>query len=89
MRGSSIQLAGSTLPCPGHVCAFFSSKAEEDAAYLPFMAEGIAAGDKCVHSDVDIAHPSIRDHGQHSAGESFLRAARRPPAGNSQQQASG
>jgi hypothetical protein len=45
----TVQLAGATQTCPCHACAFFRSKEEENAVLLPFMAEGIAVGDKCVN----------------------------------------
>jgi hypothetical protein len=43
--------------CPCHACAFFSSRQEENAVLLPFMAEGIAAGDTCVN----ILDPGARE----------------------------
>jgi hypothetical protein len=45
----TVNLARRRQPCPCHVCAFFSSKEEEDSVMLPFMAEGFTAGDKLVH----------------------------------------
>jgi hypothetical protein len=45
----TVQLGGMTQACPCHVCAFFGSKEEENATLLPFMAEGIAADDKCIN----------------------------------------
>jgi hypothetical protein len=45
----TVELAGTRLLCPAHVCAFFSSQEAEDAVYLPFMQAGMAAGEKCVH----------------------------------------
>ena len=45
----TVQLAGAVQTCPCHACAFFRSREEEHAVLLPFMAEGIAAGDKCVN----------------------------------------
>lgn len=45
----TVRIAGTTQVCPCHACAFFGSKEEEYAVLLPFMAEGIAAGDKCVN----------------------------------------
>lgn len=50
MAGAAmLELAGKLSPCPCHVCAFFHSKEQEEAILLPFMAEGIAAGDKCIN----------------------------------------
>jgi hypothetical protein len=44
----TVQLADTAVTCPCHASAFFNGKDEENAVLLPFMAEGIAAGDTCV-----------------------------------------
>ena len=44
-----LKLAGRQTACPCHVCAFFYSKEQEESMLLPFMTEGIAAGDKCIN----------------------------------------
>jgi hypothetical protein len=44
----SVNLAGATLSCRCHVCAFFSSREEEYEIMIPFLKEGLAAGDKTV-----------------------------------------
>jgi hypothetical protein len=44
-----LELAGKVTPCPCHVCALIHSKEQEEAILLPFMAAGIAAGDKCIN----------------------------------------
>jgi hypothetical protein len=49
MQANTVNLAGKRQPCPCHVCAFFMSKEDEYSVLLPFMAEGIAAGDKCIN----------------------------------------
>src|SRR5688572_19894590 len=41
-----VQLAGSTLDCSCHACAFFHSNEDEYRTLLPFLKEGIEAGDK-------------------------------------------
>jgi hypothetical protein len=41
-----VHLAGSTLDCSCHACAFFHSREEEEQILLPFVKEGIEAGDK-------------------------------------------
>ena len=56
-RHKSTRLAGATVPCPCHACAFFSSKDEEYRVMLPFMAEGFEAGDRLVN----IIDPRDRD----------------------------
>jgi hypothetical protein len=45
----SVHLAGSTLNCSCHACAFFSSREEEERVLLPFVKEGIEAGDRFFH----------------------------------------
>ena len=44
-----VHLAGSTLNCSCHACAFFYSREEEERILLPFVKEGIEAGDKFFH----------------------------------------
>lgn len=37
------------MPAPGdHVCGFYYGEAERDAVLLPFLRNGVLAGDKCV-----------------------------------------
>jgi MEDS: MEthanogen/methylotroph, DcmR Sensory domain len=55
----SIHLAGSTRKSPLHACAFFASREDEYRVLLPFMKEGIEAGDKCVNI-LDKAHRAER-----------------------------
>jgi hypothetical protein len=44
-----VHLAGSPLTCATHACAFFHSCEEEERVLLPFVQEGIEAGDKLFH----------------------------------------
>jgi len=44
-----ISLAGSQLGETRHVCAFFNSDEEEYRVLLPFIKDGLKAGDKAVH----------------------------------------
>jgi hypothetical protein len=44
------QLCGALLGARAHVCAFFRDKNEEARALLPFIKEGLAAGEKIVHT---------------------------------------
>jgi len=44
----AVHLAGSTLDCACHACAFFHSREDENRVLLPFAKEGIEAGDKLV-----------------------------------------
>lgn len=51
--GSSHQeatLCGTPLGPRAHICAFFRSDIEEDHALLPFIKEGLAAGEKVFHT---------------------------------------
>ena len=45
----TFSIGRTTRVCPCHACAFFTSKEEEYRVMLPFMAEGLEAGDKLVH----------------------------------------
>jgi hypothetical protein len=47
--GAPIKFAGSTLGDFHHICAFFSSQDEEYRTTLPFMRDGLAAGDRLVN----------------------------------------
>ena len=42
-------LARATVNCRCHVCAFFDSRDDEYSVMLPFMKEGINAGDRAVY----------------------------------------
>jgi hypothetical protein len=44
-----INLAGTVLNGSGHFCAFFHNREEELRTLLPFILEGLAAGEKAVH----------------------------------------
>ena len=41
-----VRLAGRTLRENRHICAFFHSKAEQDAVLMPFFKEGLERGEK-------------------------------------------
>jgi hypothetical protein len=49
-RLSQPQLCGALLGARAHVCAFFRDENEEARALLPFIKEGLAAGEKIVHT---------------------------------------
>jgi MEDS: MEthanogen/methylotroph, DcmR Sensory domain len=49
---STVNLAGSDLICPCHVCAFYNGAAEQYEALVPFLKDGLEAGDR-VMSIVD------------------------------------
>jgi hypothetical protein len=44
-----VHLAGSALERQRHVCAFFDTRDEEYRVLLPFVQEGLSAGDKGFH----------------------------------------
>ena len=51
----AVKFAGRDFPLNRHVCAFFYSKEEEYRVLLPYVGEGIRAGDKAFHI-VDPGH---------------------------------
>ena len=71
----SIQLAGVGHNCPLHACAFFASQDEEDRVLLPFMKEGIDAGDMCVNI-INKAHREERLRRLAEAGIDVAKAER-------------
>jgi hypothetical protein len=46
---SAVTLGRVTLNCRCHVCAFFSSREDEYDLLLPFIPEGLGAGDRAIH----------------------------------------
>jgi hypothetical protein len=59
MKGvpAPISLAGSQLGETRHVCAFFNDDEEEYRVLLPFIKDGLKAGDKAVHVLNPAQHP--------------------------------
>lgn len=45
---STVNLAGSAVVCPCHVCAFYRGADERDAALIPFIKEGLDAGERAL-----------------------------------------
>lgn len=45
-HAQDVTLAGRTVPCKQHVCAFFNSKEEEYRVLLPFFKEGFERGER-------------------------------------------
>lgn len=62
-----IRLAGSTLGCRAHICAFFNSSDEAYRVLLPFVREGLERGEKAVHT-VDPRRRQEHMHRLASAG---------------------
>lgn len=69
-----IPFAGSQLTGVRHVCAFFNSADEEYGVLLPFIRDGIAAGEKAIHV-VDQARHT--DHLHRLSGAGIDHAAAR------------
>jgi hypothetical protein len=63
----SVTLCGHTLDGPAHICAFFESREEQYDCLLPYLAEGIAEGDRVI-SVVDGAQLSDHFDRMRSAG---------------------
>jgi hypothetical protein len=59
VRAGETRLAASVLNDKHrhHLCAFFHDKDEEFRTLLPFVADGLAAGEKAIH----VVHPRNRD----------------------------
>ena len=47
-RLESLTILNRSVPSGTHICAFFSGPAERDEIVMPFLAEGIRAGQKCI-----------------------------------------
>jgi hypothetical protein len=52
-----VMLAGVSLGRSRHVCAFFDDKDQEIDVLLPFVREGLEAGEKAIH----VVDPDLRD----------------------------
>jgi hypothetical protein len=49
MTGSvPLGILGHSVPIGSHICAFYSGPAERDELVLPFLAEGLRSGQKCI-----------------------------------------
>ena len=49
MTGSgAVTIMNRSVPIGTHICAFYSGPAGRDEAVMPFLAEGIRAGQKCI-----------------------------------------
>lgn len=49
VKNSEVKLAGATIERSCHACAFFHTKEEYYSVLLPFIKDGILAGDKAFH----------------------------------------
>lgn len=49
MTRHSIRLCGQEIDRPGHVCAFFSSREEEYETLIPYLKDGVEAGEQVLN----------------------------------------
>jgi hypothetical protein len=49
MPRRSIRLCGQEIEQPGHICAFFSSRDEEYETLIPYLKEGVDAGEQVLN----------------------------------------
>jgi hypothetical protein len=49
MSRHSIRLANQDIEQPGHICAFFSSRAQEYETVLPYLRDGLDAGERVIN----------------------------------------
>jgi len=58
----ALGINGLSIPPGTHICAFFRGVAERDEIMVPFLREGMRAGDKCmciIDDDVDGVHTAL------------------------------
>lgn len=46
---TTVRLCGHDIPRPGHICAFFNSREEEYSTLLPYLKQGVEAGDDVIN----------------------------------------
>lgn len=78
---------GLSIPAGTHICAFFRGTAERDQIMVPFVTEGLRAGDKCtciiddevdamrtaLGANVDLSHVTAEQLAIQSSAETYLR----------------
>jgi hypothetical protein len=55
----SIRLCGQEIDQPGHICAFFNSREEEYGTLIPYLKDGVDAGEQVVNV---LDETRLRDH---------------------------
>jgi hypothetical protein len=55
----SIRLCGQEIDQPGHICAFFSSRNEEYETLIPYLKDGVDAGEQVLNV---LDEDRLRDH---------------------------
>jgi hypothetical protein len=61
----TVHLCGRDIPRPGHVCAFFDSRDEEYSVLLPYLREGVMAGEDVLNV---LDEARLPDHRSRLAG---------------------
>lgn len=59
MTRRSIRLCGQEVDQPGHICAFFSSRDEEYETLIPYLKDGVDAGEQVLNV---LDEGRLRDH---------------------------
>ena len=59
MTRRSIRLCGQEIDRPGHICAFFSSREEEYETLVPYLRDGVDAGEQVLNV---VDESRLRDH---------------------------
>lgn len=67
------RVCGALLGARAHICAFFRDTNDEDRALLPFMKDGLAAGEKVIHT-IDPAKRADKINRLGAAGIDFAAA---------------
>jgi hypothetical protein len=82
---ATVGVMGVALAPGDHVCAFYPGAAERNEILIPYLQEGLDAGDKCICIVSDAAAPdrdldSVRCHSHHSdqlavdcSGDTYLK----------------
>jgi hypothetical protein len=73
VRGHSIRLCGQEIDRPGHVCAFFTSRDEEYETLIPYLKDGVEAGEQVLN---------VLDEARLSDHRARLEAAGLPTSGS-------
>jgi MEDS: MEthanogen/methylotroph, DcmR Sensory domain len=76
----SMGLPGVSLAPGDHICAFYRGSAERDDILVPYLREGLRAGDKCICvTDDPLADDSVRNLATESAADPDLAGGHLQP----------
>jgi hypothetical protein len=67
MSRPSIRLCGQEVDQPGHICAFFTSREEEYDTLIPYLKDGVDAGEQVLNV-LDASRLADHTHRLHNAG---------------------